>query len=800
MSVLRKKIWFDLWKNKLRTLLAVLSISAGVFAVGIMFGMADQLTTAMDTSHQAVVAPHLDIYLTEPIDRATALNVQNVPGVEGVQPYNQLSVRYRVDDEGEWKQGVLYMLDDYEDQKYELIDLREGLWPKKHNIGIERMAANYLDLGVDDSITIKLDRTEKTYHISGLIRHPFVPPPEFMDLMFFFIDGQGLERFGIPEGHFNQLKVRVTPYSKDHAKEVATAIKDYLARQDIGFGGVLYQEPDRHWGRPMMDGVMVVLRVLALFTLLMGAVLIYNTLGALVTQQTDQIGILKAIGAKRSKIIKTYLSGVLVYGFLAIFIALPLGAIVSFNICKGFLTLYNIEYDVFQVSEQTLILQAIAALCVPILAGLIPVIQGAAITVRQAISTYGLGRHFGTHRFDRVIERIGRRFLSTSHATALGNMFRRKGRLVMTQFVLVTAGVMFLMVNSMTSSIDLTLDRVFARHNYDLTINFAQNQRIDRISKLALNIEGVEEAEVWFMQSASLLTQGRLAKEAGLSSSVLGVPEGSDFFQPMIVSGRWLAPGDGRSVVLTRKTAQKNDINVGDIVTLNLGELGKDEWQVVGLYEPVFAGPYNPETIYAPQSALFNTTKLHNQGSVLYVRTRLHDSASVDVVVDRLKDMYEQRNCDIFSSEAKHETRQQQAFSFSTITALLYGLAVVITVVGGIALMGALSISVVERTKEIGVLRAIGAKSKSVMSVFMMEGILQGLLSWVIAVPVSFLLSKYFAIGLGEAMFSAALDYKYAWNSVGIWLVVILVIAILASIMPARSATKVSVRQSLAYG
>jgi len=52
---------------------------------------------------------------------------------------------------------------------------------------------------------------------------------------------------------------------------------------------------------------------------------------------------------------------------------------------------------------------------------------------------------------------------------------------------------------------------------------------------------------------------------------------------------------------------------------------------------------------------------------------------------------------------------------------------------------------------------------------------------------------------MGNAMFSAALDYRFAWASVGTWLIVVLMISIVASIMPARNATKVSVRQSLAY-
>jgi len=113
--------------------------------------------------------------------------------------------------------------------------------------------------------------------------------------------------------------------------------------------------------------------------------------------------------------------------------------------------------------------------------------------------------------------------------------------------------------------------------------------------------------------------------------------------------------------------------------------------------------------------------------------------------------------------------------------------------------MGSLSISVVERTREIGVMRAIGAASARLMSMFVMEGVLQGLLSWVLAVPISFYLAQPMASALGQTMFGANLDFAYNDEAVLIWLVMILMISILASILPARNATVISVRKSLAY-
>ena len=85
------------------------------------------------------------------------------------------------------------------------------------------------------------------------------------------------------------------------------------------------------------------------------------------------------------------------------------------------------------------------------------------------------------------------------------------------------------------------------------------------------------------------------------------------------------------------------------------------------------------------------------------------------------------------------------------------------------------------------------------MRIFVMEGVLQGMLSWMIAVPISLLVSPTAAKSMGTVMFGATLDYQYNWMAVFIWLGIVVVISILASIFPARGATRISVRDSLAY-
>ena len=154
---------------------------------------------------------------------------------------------------------------------------------------------------------------------------------------------------------------------------------------------------------------------------------------------------------------------------------------------------------------------------------------------------------------------------------------------------------------------------------------------------------------------------------------------------------------------------------------------------------------------------------------------------------------------DAFDVGTASDDRANAISEFSVTTTMLLALAVIVALVGGIGLMGSLSISVVERTREVGVMRAIGARSRTIMGMFLMEGMLQGLFSWLVAAPLSFICFRPLAEALGQTMFDANLDYQYNFGAVLVWLVIILVISTLASIVPARNATRISVRESLAY-
>jgi putative ABC transport system permease protein len=272
-------------------------------------------------------------------------------------------------------------------------------------------------------------------------------------------------------------------------------------------------------------------------------------------------------------------------------------------------------------------------------------------------------------------------------------------------------------------------------------------------------------------------------------------------YRPIVVQGRWLQPGDERAIVISQDTADKNDIAVGDEVTLDLGDLGEGTWQVIGTYRVVYGGGFVTESIYAPLTEVLDAAVDPESGTQVLVQTRESTLESVTSTADRLKTAFQNEGMDVdfYTTSVKLEERAYVDNQFGTVVSMLLGLAMLVATVGGIGLMGSLGISVVERRREIGVMRAVGARSRTIMGLFVMEGVLQGVMSWLVAAPLSFVLAQPLARALGQTMIEVDLDYAFSFPSVLVWLASVLAISILASMLPARDATRVSVRESLTY-
>ncbi|ESS72800.1 hypothetical protein MGMO_45c00320 [Methyloglobulus morosus KoM1] len=799
------KVKADLLAHKSRTLLAVSSIAIGIFVVGTLLGMIDLQLSKMDASHRLSQPSHINLILKNDADFAVAGPIRGINGVDNVDTQTQFTVRYKTSKNPKWQTGTAIFRPDYQAQKYDLLSLLSGHWPHGKALAVERLSAKFAGLKLGEEITLETVSGSEAFTVDGIIRHPFVKPPPFGGQLHFFVSPETAAAFGIKPNTFRQLLVRITPpYDKEKARLVAGEIRTKLNTLAIGVNATLLQDPNQHWGRPFFSGINLILTIMAWASLALCSVLILNTIAALITQQTDQIGIMKAMGARRSTIARIYLSVVLILALLALTLAAPLSIWAAFFSSRWLLDLFNIEMNGFEYSSRTLWLMIAGGLLAPFLASLWPIGRGAFMPVRQAIASYGLGADFTSNRFDRWLEAKIFNTLPTLYAVSLGNLFRRKARLLWTQSVLVIAGVLFIVIMSLLESVNLTLDNELARSRYAVRLGFSVDQPMAEVEGLVRTIPQTTGVEFWDRMPAELAHNGHLLRQSGsLGAQIVALPADTTMYRPLIVAGRWFANTDNaqKVLVLNAETAELNGIAVGDGIKVSLLGQPNTEWHVIGLYRWFAGSGYAVEPVYVPLSAVQTMTQSRQNCSFALVSATINSLSEEKAYADALKETFQGQGIklDVYTTIAKLEQRQYAKNQFRPITSMLLGLAALIAAVGAIGLSGILAIGVLQRTREIGVLRAIGASTGAVFKLFMLEGFFHGLMAWLLSVPIAYCVAEPLSRKLGEIMLGIQLDFTFSSLAVWIWLGLVNLLVFLASYWPARHATRIVVRSSLSY-
>jgi putative ABC transport system permease protein len=151
----------------------------------------------------------------------------------------------------------------------------------------------------------------------------------------------------------------------------------------------------------------------------------------------------------------------------------------------------------------------------------------------------------------------------------------------------------------------------------------------------------------------------------------------------------------------------------------------------------------------------------------------------------------------ITASFANQVEEQEQVAADMLVFNLIFQMtSAVIAAVGAIGLLTTLSMAVFERQKEIGVMRSIGAGSGTIVTQFLVEGILIGILAWIPAVPLSYGLAQLLLDGLG---FSEFIEFSYPLWVLGMGLVGMIVVATIASLWPSLAAARRTVSDILRY-
>jgi putative ABC transport system permease protein len=787
-----RKVLRDLWSNKTRTLLVVLSIAVGVFAIGMVGGSRVILIRDLTDTWMAVSPPSATLN-TEAFDDDMVQVIRKLPGIREAEARRTLAVRVKVGPEA-WKNMQIFAIPDFDDTRIYTLRRLSGNWPPKtHEVLLERAASAFVGIGAGESMQIELPNgKQRTLKVDGLVHDPGQCPASLCSTGYGYITLETAEWLGQPRD-FNQLNIVVAEnqFDTDHIKAVAGQVQDKFEKSGRLMFGTDIPVPGKHPVDSFIQPLILLLGIIGFFALLLSGFLVINTIGALLTQQTRQIGVMKSIGARSSDIVGMYLVTVLAFGILSLFVSVPLGVFGAWALSTFFAGLFNFDITTISVPPAVLALQVTAGLLVPLLAALVPVLTGTRITVREAISGYGLGKgRFGKGRIDQLIERV--RFLSRPMLLSLRNTFRRKGRLALTLSTLTIAGVIFMAVMSVRASLNLTLEDIFAYYDYDVSVTMNRPYRTMQLDG-ALRVPGVVGIEYWSAYGAQRLLAGDQESPNGFR--ILSMPAQTEVFKPQIQAGRWLLPDDAPAVVVNTEFIKKQpDVKLGDEIRIKVAGK-KTTLRVVGIASILFDQP----AVYVNQPYFSRVIGDVGTSSQAQVLTEQHDGAFQAQVAKLIEARLKQQKLELANTETLTKLHERSSVGINLIVVFLLIMAVLLAVVGGLGLMGTMSINVIERTREIGVMRAIGATDGAVLWIVMFEGVLIGMISWLIGALVALPVSKLMNEGVGVAFQVPGLSFIFSVQGVLMWLAIVVGLAALASFLPAWNATRVTVRDVLSY-
>lgn len=789
-----RKVIKDLWGNKVRTALVVLSIAIGVFAIGMILATNVMLRQDLTRGYLDTI-PASAVLFVSPFEQELVDVARSVPGVLEAEGRRRFSVRAEIAP-GQWKTIEVRAIADYDDMRVSKVWPDDGPWPPAANaLLMERASLPLIGAQVGDSLTIKLpDGRIHVIPIQGLVHDVSGPPAQFTGDPSAYITLSTLDWMGL-ERTFSELHILVDDgLSKSEIETLAEQVQKKVERAGYEVYRTRVPTPGEHPIQQIIDPILLILGVLGGLSLFASSFLVINIMNGLLSQQTQQIGIMKMVGARRRQIIQMYLVAIIILGLIALLIAIPAGGLAAYFFTRFIAGLLNFDLAGFRIPLQAVGTMVVVGLLVPLLAGLVPVLNGSRITVREALSSYGLGKGaFGTNLIDRSLSWVtGVMNLSRPVQISLRNTIRRKSRLILTLITLTLGGAIFIGILSVHSSLLRTLDEALAYFAYDVELNFDRSYRIEELQRVALEESGVTDVDSWIGTSA--LPQWPDGRE-GDGFPLLGTKADTQFIQPILLSGRWLRPDDTNAIVLnTDVLKDEPGVGVGDTIVLKID--GRERpWEIVGLVQGVLTGPL----AYANRAYLEREIRQVGRSESLQVIIDSADPAAQDEMARQLRNRFEVNGFQVATTGTTNEIRERIEYQFSLLIIFLAVMAILIASVGGLGLMGTMSINVLERTREIGVLRAVGASDGSVLRIVVVEGVFIGLLSWFLAIifayPIGFILSNL----VGNSLLENPLSYQYAYNGAVAWLVVVLTIAAFASIFPAWRAARLSVRQTLAY-
>lgn len=795
------KVLSDLWGNKIRSLLVIASIAIGLIALGMIATMHTILTEDMSAGYAAINPANIQISIS-PFDQDLADHIKKVPGVQQVEGLRELSLRVKTGPD-EWSPIDITAIPDFEKKHINQVKLEQGAWPPQDKeIVVDRYKLPDLGANVGDTIEIETPSGKiRQMQLVGVVHDQTIGAARggggfFLSPIQGYITLDTLEWLELSPT-LNRLLVTVDQNQNDldYLREVSNRTSLEIENDGLTVFSTAVRASNNHPNSVYIQAMASVLFLLGLMVVFLSAFLITNTLSALLNQQVHQVGVMKTIGGRRGQIIGIYMVLIFIFGLVAFMISLPVSSQAAYALLKSLASAINMDLQGFRYVPLAVFLQLVIALIVPQAAGFIPILQGTRVSAVEALNGYSqTSLPTQKHWLDRLLERI--RGLSRPQLISLRNTFRRKWRLLLTLLTLTLGGAIFIATFNVQGSLKNYIDRIGKYFLADVNLTLDGNYRLEEISKLLSNVPGVGQVEGWASARSELvMPDGSVGESIGL----LAPPAGSKMVEPILLEGRWLIPGDENAIAVSERFREIfPTLQPGNMLRLKVN--GKEvDMQVVGFFQ--LAGRSSGYLAYTTFEYLSKLTHEPNKARAYRIMgdrpgLTLQEQTALG---RRIETYLEEQNITVVEVEEGYSLTATTADGLNILTSFLLIMASLIALVGSIGLTGTMSMNVLERTREIGIMRAIGASDRAVINLVMIEGLLIGILSWFFGTLLAFPISTLLSNAINLALFGAPSGFTFTITGPVVWLGVVLLLSVFASIIPAHNAASLTIREVLSY-
>jgi putative ABC transport system permease protein len=788
-----RKMLRDVWLHKSRSALVVIAVASGMLGAGALldaWSLVQRVTVeTYQASHPVSATLRVDV-----LDSALLAQVRAMPAIAAARARRVVSATARIG--GAPLTAELFALDDFNTQGIGKLGSEHGKWPPRDGeIAIEKSSLAFSGLEISgttpaETVTVQIGKNPAHALTLTSVAHDVSLPPGWMDhVVYGFVTPATLAMLGAPSSlNEIQVVVRDATADRDAVRRTAYDVKALIEREGGHVTNIDVPVPGQHAHAAQMNSLVLTQGAFGLLTLLVCSFLIVNLITAILSSQTREISVMKAIGAHAGQIAAMYLGFALVLGVLASAIALPVAIAIGRAYAGMNAEMLNFTVAGYAIPWWAIAIQIAVGCLLPVAAAAIPIARACAMPVNAGLRDPGIATGAGgLHVRRRMIAIPG---IARPLQLSIGNAFRKRQRMLLTLLVLAAGGAVYLGADDLRSAVRGSVDLMFSSQRYDVVLRLATTHDPRQIEVAAARVAGVKRMEVWNSGSATVVHADRMQ---GNAFAVVGLPVGSSMVVPAMQRGRWLNATD-RNVLVVSRLLLKDEPGLapGSDVTLTIN--GKSQaFHVVG---SVDAGPQS--LAYMPRVAL---DVLHGDdyaANLVVATDARNPDAQLDVIV-RLRAALEDAGMPVASSQSLGEARSAIEDHLLMVVAFLGVMSWVMIAIGGMGLAATMSIAVLERTREIGVLRAIGARHRTIMTMIQVEGLVIAALGWMVSIPLSIPMSWVLADAFGKIMLPTPARLIPDARSLLGWLAMVVVVSLIASALPARRAIRIPTATALSY-